>query len=235
VVSYDHPRGETRACKVKGESCEERLGLSKGDCVDCGLCVTVCPTGIDIRNGTQMECVNCCNCIDACNSVMHKVGRKPGLIRFASQDQIEGKSAKIRFTPRLKAYGALFSALFLLLSILLIARSSVSLDVVRAPGSLFQVMPDGAVMNIYQVTAMNKTGEELIGTLELLNVKGDLRYGNQSLPLPAMEQRSTVMVLTLPPDQLTGDMSDVKLAMMDGDQQLDTFTIEFPSPKPAQR
>jgi len=232
VVSYDHPRGETRARKTKGESWEERLGLGKGDCVDCGLCVTVCPTGIDIRNGTQMECVNCCNCIDACNSVMHKVGRAPGLIRFASQDQIEGKSKTIRFTPRLKAYGILFSVLFLILSSLLIARDAVNLEVVRAPGSLYQVMPDGAVMNIYQVSAMNKTGEELTATLELRNVKGDLRYGNQSLPLPAMEQRSTVMVLTLPPDQLTGALTDVELGLMDGDRLLDTFTIEFPAPKP---
>lgn len=163
---------------------------------------------------------------------MHKVGRTPGLIRYASQDQIEGKTETIRFTPRLKAYGILLSVLTLVLTGLLLARDSVNLEAVRAPGSLYQVLPDGSVMNIYQVTAMNKTGESLTGSLELQNVKGDLRYGNQSLPLPAQDQHSTVMVLTLPPDQLKGEITDVKIGLLDGDRLLDTFTIEFPSPKP---
>ena len=231
VVAYDHVRGEERGRKVRGQTWEERLGLGKGDCVDCDLCVQVCPTGIDIRNGTQMECVNCCNCIDACNSVMHKIGRDPGLIRYASQDQIEGKSDRIRFTPRLKTYGSLLGALTLVLCILLVARNPVSAEAVRAPGSQYQVLPNGSVMNIYQVRGMNKTGKETAGAFELLNVEGDLLYGDQTFTLPPQEQRKTIMVLTLPADQIAGEKTKVKIGYRADGKLLDTFTLSFPGPK----
>jgi polyferredoxin len=178
-----------------------------------------------------MECVNCCNCIDACNSVMKKVGRDPGLIRYASQDQIEGKSDRIRFTPRLKAYGTLLAVLSSVLFILLLVRNPVSAEAIRAPGSQYQVFPDGSVMNIYQVRGMNKTGKETTGTLELLNVEGDLRYGNQRLTLPPQEQMKTIMVLTLPADQITGEKTRVKLGYKVDGKIIDTFRLEFPGPK----
>ncbi|WFB36047.1 cytochrome c oxidase accessory protein CcoG [Kiritimatiellota bacterium B12222] len=230
VVAYDHVRGEKRARKLKGESWEERLSIGKGDCVDCGLCVTVCPTGIDIRNGTQMECVNCTNCIDACNSVMHKVKRDPGLIRFASMNQIEGKSKKLQFTPRLKAYGILMGALFLLLSGLLIARDAVDMTLLRVRGTLFQELPNGDVTNMFEGQFMNKTGREMDGVLELLNVEGQLLYSDQHLSLLPQEETSTILVVTLSPDQLRGKETKVKIGLRADGKIVDTQTTTFLSP-----
>jgi len=230
VVAYDHVRGEKRARKLKGESWEERLSIGKGDCVDCGLCVSVCPTGIDIRNGTQMECVNCTNCIDACNSVMHKVGRNPGLIRYGSIDQIEGRTKKIRFTPRLKAYGVLLSALMLLLTGLLIARDSVNMDLLRVRGTLFQVMPNGNVTNMFEGRFMNKTGREKDGTLELLNVEGRLLYSDQHLQMLPQEKASSIVVITLAPDQLKGAETKIKVGLRVDGKLIDSQSINFLAP-----
>lgn len=230
VVAYDHRRGEQRARKVKGESWQERLSLGKGDCVDCDLCVAVCPTGIDIRNGTQMECVNCTNCIDACNSVMHKIGRDPGLIRFASMNQIEGKSKKLEFTPRLKAYGLLLGLLLLLLSSLLLARDAVNIDLLRVRGTWFQVMPDGQVTNMFEGRFMNKTGREMAATLELLNVEGQMLYSDQHLKLLPQQEATTVVVITLPPDQLKGKETKIKVGLKVDGKLVDTQTTTFLAP-----
>jgi cytochrome c oxidase accessory protein FixG len=231
IVAYDHKRGEERARKVKGQTWEERLSIGKGDCVDCGLCVTVCPTGIDIRNGTQMECVNCCNCIDACNSVMHKVGRDPGLIRITSEDQIEGRSTKIRFTPRLKTYGTLLAGLLIILTVLLIARNPLKAEGVRAPGSLYQQMPNGSVMNIFQIRAMNKTNKEAKATLELIDATGQLLYGQQFIMIPPQDQTQTTLVMTLPPESLDGERTKVKLGLRVDGKIMDTFNLDFQAPK----
>ncbi|MDF3131012.1 cytochrome c oxidase accessory protein CcoG [Kiritimatiellaeota bacterium B1221] len=230
VVAYDHVRGEKRARKLKGESWEERLSIGKGDCVDCNLCVTVCPTGIDIRNGTQMECVNCTNCIDACNSVMHKMKRNPGLIRFASMNQIEGKTKKRVFTPRLKAYAILMAALLVLLTGLLIARDSVEITMLRVRGTTFQVMPDGKVTNMFEARFMNKTGRKMDGSLKLLNVEGELLYSDQHMQMNPQEEANTIVVITLAPDQLRGKETRVTLGLMVDEKVVDTHTTNFLAP-----
>ena len=102
-MAYDYKRGEQRGHLSRSEARTQRSARGAGDCVDCFNCVTVCPTGIDIRHGTQMECVNCTACIDACDEVMTKIGRPRGLIRFASLNGIE-KNEPIRVTPRLIGY-----------------------------------------------------------------------------------------------------------------------------------
>ncbi len=230
VVAYDYVRGEKRARKVKGETWEERLSIGKGDCVDCDLCVAVCPTGIDIRNGTQMECVNCTNCIDACNSVMHKVGRDPGLIRYASMDQIEKKTSKLRLTPRLKTYGIIMTALFLLLSGLLIARKSVTMDLLRVRGTYYQVMPDGQITNFYEGRFLNKTGREMDGSLELLNAEGQMLYSDQHLYMHPQEEAESIIVITLPRDQLTGTETKLKLGLVVDGKRINTTTTTFLAP-----
>ncbi len=230
VVAYDHVRGEQRGRKLRGETWEERLSIGKGDCVDCNLCVSVCPTGIDIRNGTQMECVNCTNCIDACNSVMHKVKRDPGLIRFASMNQIEGKNKKRVFTSRLKAYGILMGALLLLLTGLMIARDSVEITLLRVRGTTYQVMPDGKVTNMFEARFMNKTGRSMDGSLKLLNVEGELLYSDQHMQMEPQEEANTIVVITLPPDQLRGKETKVKLGLMVDGKVVDTHSTSFLAP-----
>ena len=231
VVAYDHVRGEKRGHKVKGETWQERLSIGKGDCVDCDLCVKVCPTGIDIRNGTQMECVNCTNCIDACNSVMSKVGRDPGLIRYASMDMIEGRSKKLKWTPRLKVYGAFMCFMLVLLTGLLLARSSVHMDLLRVRGTWYQVMPDGHVTNMFEGTFHNKSGKELTGELRLLDHEGQLLYGEPQISLAPQEETKTIVVVTLGPEELDGKETNVKIGLFDGDHKLDVVDATFLAPE----
>ena len=131
IVAYDYKRGEPRG---KFDKRQER---SIGDCIDCFQCVRVCPTGIDIRNGTQMECVSCTACIDACDHVMDKINKPRGLIRYASENGIE-KGEPLRYTSRMKFYTVLLGVLLAILGILLFTRKEVDVTIMRTPGQLFQ-------------------------------------------------------------------------------------------------
>ena len=116
VVAYDYKRGEKRGPLHRGQSVEQRQAAGSGDCIACHQCVAVCPTGIDIRNGTQMECVHCTACIDACDAVMDKIGRPRGLIRYASLNGIE-RGERLKVTPRLVGYTVVLLALGVVLGI----------------------------------------------------------------------------------------------------------------------
>lgn len=151
VIAYDYKRGEPRSKLRKNES-----NNSTGDCVDCYLCVDVCPTGIDIRNGIQLECVNCAACIDACDSVMDKIQKPRGLIRYASLSNIEHK-AKFKFTPRMTLYTAVLFALISIIVLLLINRSDFAITVLRTRGTLYQIQPVNKISNLYDLNIVNKT------------------------------------------------------------------------------
>ena len=153
-VMYDYVRGEPRGAIRKNQ---DELS-TKGDCVDCGLCVQVCPTGIDIRNGIQMECVNCTACIDACDEVMVKVDRPTGLIRYASENSIKEGFQKL-FTGRVKAYSVILTVLIAAFVTLIATRDDLEATVTRFPGMTYQARPDGKVSNLYNVTLINKTFE----------------------------------------------------------------------------
>lgn len=150
VVAYDFIRGEPRGFLKKG------LTQEKGDCVDCHRCVQVCPTGIDIRNGTQLECVNCTACIDECDDVMTKIQKPKGLIRYASQEQITSQNKKI-FSVRSIAYSALLVVLMSVLTYLLVNRKDVDITILRTPGITFQKLQNGTVSNMYNFELINKT------------------------------------------------------------------------------
>ncbi|MFN3760954.1 MAG: cytochrome c oxidase accessory protein CcoG [Algoriphagus aquaeductus] len=153
-VMYDYVRGEPRAPIRKNQV----DAAPKGDCVDCGLCVQVCPTGIDIRNGTQMECVNCTACIDACDEVMLKVERPTGLIRYASENSIKEGFQKL-FTGRVKGYTVVLLVLVAAFVTLIATRSDLEATITRFPGMTYQARPDGKVSNLYNITLINKTFE----------------------------------------------------------------------------
>ncbi|MCS6771243.1 MAG: cytochrome c oxidase accessory protein CcoG [Kiritimatiellae bacterium] len=160
IVAYDHRRGEARGRFSKGQTREQRREAGIGDCIDCGLCVDVCPTGIDIRNGLQMECVHCTACIDACDSVMDRLRFPRGLIRYASQRNIaEGRP--FRPNARMALYTILLLALTGVLAGILITRDNVETQILRAPGSMFQEMPGGEIGNLFLVKVVNKTPREI--------------------------------------------------------------------------
>lgn len=148
VIGYDQKRGEPRGKKKDS---------SAGDCVDCKLCVRVCPTGIDIRNGLQLECINCAQCIDACDSIMRKVGRPEGLIRYDTERKLLGGERKF-FRPRLFVYIfilALYGSAFLYF---LKERLPYDYEVIReAKGALFTVSDDGRIVNQFKLRVSNKS------------------------------------------------------------------------------
>lgn len=164
VVAYDYVRGEDRHHFKKNEI---RTG---GDCIDCNLCVKVCPTGIDIRNGTQLECVSCTACIDACDHMMESVGLEKGLIRYDSENGIKNK-VKLAFTTRMKAYSAVLLVLIGVETALLVTRSDYDATVLRAKGMLYQVQPNDQLSNLFTIQLVNKTRKELPVELKIENFK----------------------------------------------------------------
>ncbi|MCD2422233.1 cytochrome c oxidase accessory protein CcoG [Niabella pedocola] len=153
-VSYDYNRGEPRGKLAKKEQ------QALGDCIDCKLCVHVCPTGIDIRNGVQMECVGCTACIDACNEVMFRVGRPEGLIRMASENQIS-KKRPFQFNGRMKFYSVILIVLVTLMSFLVLSRKSIDTTISRVKGQLYQEVGKDSLSNLFQAKIINKTREDV--------------------------------------------------------------------------
>lgn len=168
AVTYDFVRGEPRG-KIKRDA-EER---KEGDCVDCNLCVEVCPTGIDIRNGLQLECVNCTACIDACDSVMDKVKRPRGLIRYASLSNIKEKMP-FHITPRIIVYTLLLVILIGVTSFLMVNRTDVEVNILRTPGMLYQDQPENKISNLYNFHIINKTFDTIPVELEITNLEGKI-------------------------------------------------------------
>ncbi|MGB2088196.1 MAG: cytochrome c oxidase accessory protein CcoG, partial [Psychroflexus salarius] len=175
VVAYDHKRGEAEKGRKKFKKNEDRQAEGYGDCIDCNQCVTVCPTGIDIRNGTQLECVNCTACIDSCDLVMERVNLPKGLIRYASEENIE-KKKPFEFSPRMKAYSGVLVILIGILIGMLFLRTSVEAKILRLPGELYETKENGMVSNVFTYKIINKTTKEMDSIhFELLSHKGKIK------------------------------------------------------------
>jgi cytochrome c oxidase accessory protein FixG len=205
VVAYDHQRGEPRSKPQK------ETNTNKGDCIDCFECVRVCPTGIDIRNGTQLECTNCTACIDACNHIMEKVHKPEGLIRYASEHSIQtGK--KLRISGRMMAYSFVLLLLIGLESFLLITRSDLDVHMVRAKGTLFYNEPDGRVSNLYNVKIINKTRNDLPVEFALSNLQGEVRLvGNPNLIIKKDSLLDTQIFVILPASAIDEQKSKISI------------------------
>ena len=156
VITYDKERGEPRGARKRGTD-PRAQGL--GDCIDCTWCVQVCPTGIDIRQGLQIECIACAACIDACDEIMDKMGSPRGLIRYTTQHALEHQPTRV-LRPRVLIYGVLLSALVVGFVVALALRSPVSLDVLRDRNSLYRLTDDGQVDNVYTLRILNKAEKE---------------------------------------------------------------------------
>ncbi len=231
VVAYDHQRGEMRERWHRDQTPEERHAQGVGDCIDCLQCVAVCPTGIDIRNGTQLECVHCTACIDACDSIMEKTGRPRGLIRYASLDGIERGEKRLKMTPRLKGYAALLTMLGVLLIVLLFTRADVETTLLRAPGALFQQMPNGQYSNLYVVRMVNRTTQPMPVQLKLENVEGVVRIMGKGLVLPPQKLAETSVLIELTQARMTGGKTPLVVGIYAGDRRLDTIKTVFIGPR----
>ena len=151
IISYDDKRGEARGARKKSVDPKEK-GL--GDCVDCTLCVQVCPTGIDIREGLQYECIGCAACIDVCDEVMEKMDYDKGLVRYTTQNRIDGKTTHL-FRPRILVYASLLVIISLTLVYSIATRIPLELDIIRDRNALYRETVDGLVENIYTLKLIN--------------------------------------------------------------------------------
>lgn len=209
AVMYDWLRGEPRKRIKKNEQATDA-----GDCIDCKLCVHVCPTGIDIRNGTQLECVNCTACMDACDEVMEKINRPKGLIRLASHNSIETGQKKL-LTPRVIGYSFVLVALFGLLSFMLVSRSEVEVTVLKARGTLYEKTNDGQISNLYNIQFVNKTNNDIELKLEILNADSATmeQVGNQTVIVPASEKIEAVYFIKIPKGEIKQTKSEITIGV----------------------
>ena len=231
LVAYDHKRGEKRGPLRRAQKFGERRYAGFGDCVACNQSVTVCPTGIDIRNGVQMECVQCTACIDACDAVMDKVGSPRGLIRYASLNGIE-RHEPLRFTPRMAGYTVVLAGLAAALALMLFLRSDVEATVLRAPGSLFQQMPDGRFSNLYTVRLVNKTSREMPVELRLESPAGSLQVmGAGNLVLPSQKASQSSVLIELDASAMKSGTTPLVIDVYYNGKKLDTLKTAFIGPR----
>lgn len=231
LVAYDHKRGEKRGKLQRDEPLVKRIAGGHGDCIDCHQCVAVCPTGIDIRDGVQMECVHCTACIDACDTVMDKVGSPRRLIRYASLNSIE-KGEAFRFTPRMKLYAVVLTGLIALFLTLVFTRSAVEAMFLRAPGSLFMKTADGKIENLYTLKLVNKTMRELPVELKLEGGAGQLEVmGEKNLVVPAGKLIETSVLIQLEPTAVTGATTKLKVGVYSNGKLMQTVKTVFVGPR----
>ncbi|TRY32013.1 cytochrome c oxidase accessory protein CcoG [Aliiglaciecola sp. M165] len=156
TVAYDSSRGEKRGPRSRKTSREQNLEKGLGDCIDCNLCVQVCPTGIDIRNGLQYECINCGACVDACNGVMDKMNYPKGLISFTSEHELAGGKTHI-IRPKLVGYAVVLLVMVSLLVFEIATRIPLEVDIIRDRNSLYRETNDGLVENVFTLKVLNKS------------------------------------------------------------------------------
>jgi cytochrome c oxidase accessory protein FixG len=226
VVAYDYQRGEPRGKITKEQAPTPKLG----DCIDCNLCVAVCPTGIDIRNGTQLECTNCTACIDACNNVMAKINRETGLIRYDSMTGIETGNRKI-FTTRVYAYTAVLLALLVADIVLFANRGVIESIILRSPGQLYQQKDEQHITNLYTYVLINKTPKTMPIQLStstpgaVINVVGSMQDS-----IPKGGKIEGVFFMEMPLDKLNGRKTPVEIDIISNGKRIDQVETNFMGP-----
>ena len=206
VVLYDTGRGEPRgkAKKKKGEPAEER-----GDCIDCGRCVQVCPTGIDIRNGLQLECIGCYACVDACDAVMEKVKKPKGLVRYDSLNSLDGETKSV-LRPRLAIYAAIIIAWAGGLTYAVTHRESFEANLLRTNGGVPFVLDDGYVQNMINLHVVNKTDEAQtyhIVPIEDPEVPFAFTISPETVELNGGAARDAIVIVRLPQERMRSGLT----------------------------
>ncbi len=227
-VYYDFKRGENRSKWRKGE---DRKALGKGDCIDCNQCVVVCPTGIDIRNGQQLECINCTACIDACDEVMVKTGLPKGLIRYATEDEIE-KEVPFKFTNRMKAYSVVLALLVGFLGFLLYNRGAMEAKFIKPAGSTFFVK-DGNITNTYNYTLLNKSNEKKVITIKVIEPQHAIISYSDKKEITVDRDKITkgTINISFPEKEIKLSKQNIKIGVYDNNGKLiDTFDTYFEGP-----
>ena len=232
VVAYDHKRGEGPSGRKKFRKNEDRSALGHGDCIDCFQCVNVCPTGIDIRNGTQLECVNCTACIDECDTIMDKIGKPKGLIRYASEEEIV-ENTPFRFTTRMAGYSTVLLLLVSTLITMLFMRNDIEANILRLPGQLYERKENNIISNVYTYKLVNKTTEDIERLhFVLLSHKGEIKMVTQEVfSLQAQDLAEGTLFIEIKAAALKGDKDKLKIGVYSGEELLETTETQFLAPR----
>ncbi|MBV8037711.1 cytochrome c oxidase accessory protein CcoG [Roseateles sp.] len=205
IVSYDPVRGEPRGNNAKRGRKGEARATPLGDCIDCGLCVQVCPTGIDIRDGLQYECISCAACVDVCNGVMDKMATPRGLIRFDTENGLEQRLSRAQrwrrvLRPRVLIYTGVLLLICTALLWSLASRHGFRVDVVRDRAALARLVEDGWVENVYRLQVMNATEAPQQYRIEADGLPGLVLTRATTVDLGPAEARWVAVALRMPPE-----------------------------------
>lgn len=227
-VYYDFKRGENRS---KWRNGENRNSAGKGDCIDCQQCVVVCPTGIDIRNGQQLECINCTACIDACDEVMEKVGLPKGLIRYATEAEIENQE-KFKFTTRMKATTVFLLVLIGLLNLLMYDRGSMEAKFIRPAGATYFIR-EGKITNTFTYTILNKSNEKKMLKIKVISPKdAEITYaGKGDIIIKGDAIIKGNINISFPENEVKLSKQNIEIGVFDADgEMLDSYKTYFEGP-----
>jgi len=205
IITYDAARGDPRGNNGKRSKKDGTKPEGLGDCIDCGLCVQVCPTGIDIRNGLQYECIGCAACIDVCDGVMDKMNYPRGLIRYDTERGMAENAPRATlwkrvFRPRVLVYTAILGLICTALLVALLLRTPFKVDVVRDRGALARVVEDGWVENVYRVQVMNATERTQVYRITARGLQGLQLDRQEPVTLAPAEARWVAVALRVPPE-----------------------------------
>jgi len=201
IITYDAERGEPRGPRLQGRNTDSKLG----DCVDCGLCVRVCPTGIDIRNGLQYECIGCASCVDVCDDVMEKVGLPKGLVRYSTENAMAGHFGQKEIVahvvrPRVLGYTVVLVLVVVLASWFLANRIPLKVDVIRDRSMLSREIEDGRIENIYTLNVMNTEEQVHRYRISVEGLAGIELAGETEIEVPAASAMSVIVPVRVPPE-----------------------------------
>ncbi len=210
IISYDQARGEPRGSRTKGI---DHRAAGFGDCIDCTLCVQVCPTGIDIRNGLQYQCIGCAACVDVCDQVMEKMGYPKGLVRYTTENAMEGQPAHL-LRPRVIVYASILIALFAGLGYAVSQRIPLELDVIRDRASLYRETNEGLIENVYTLKIINMDEQDHTYRLSASGLPGlELVAQEAEIRVPAGEVYSLPVQLRVDPVNLKRTSSEVQFEL----------------------
>ncbi|EWC42552.1 cytochrome c oxidase accessory protein CcoG [Pseudomonas stutzeri] len=204
IVSYDPRRGEKRGPRKK-DADYKAMGL--GDCIDCTMCVQVCPTGIDIRDGLQIECIGCAACIDACDAIMDKMNYPRGLISYTTEHNLSGQKTRL-VRPRLIGYAVALLAMMSLFSYAVYDRPLVKLDVLK-DRVLYRENEQGNVENVYTLKVMNKAQREQTFVIEASGLEGLVYEGRNEIRAEAGELVTVPVELSIAPENLPSSTNEI--------------------------
>ena len=220
IVGYDTQRGEDRGPRSR-KADPKALGL--GDCIDCNLCVQVCPTGIDIRDGLQYECINCGACIDACDQTMVRMGYETGLINYTTEHRLAGHKTKI-LRPKLIGYGTVLLLIVGLFFAQIATVDPVGMNVIRDRNQLSRENVAGEIENTYTLKIINKTQQPQEYTLSVSGLSDASWYGKQTVQVAPGEVLNLPMSLGVNPENLSSPVSTIQFILSDSEQF--TVTVE---------